>query len=197
MSPEVVRQAFDPFFTTRKGEGGTGLGLSSVHGAVEKMGGKVAIDSTPGEGTTVHLAFPRAEAPVEPAPVDAPRAESRRGSRILLVEDEDAVRRVCLRILEKAGYDVEAVADAAEAGARISQRPEEIDLLLTDVVLPGGSGPRLAEELQEVRPGIPVIFMSGYADEEVEREKISPNVSFLSKPFEVESLRRLVDSVLS
>lgn len=197
MSPDVVRQAFDPFFTTRKGEGGTGLGLSSVHGAVEKMGGRVAIDSAPGEGTTVHLAFPRAEAPVEPAEAATPHLESRRGSRILLVEDEEAVRKVCLRILEKAGYEVEAVGDAAEARARIAQHPKDIDLLLTDVVLPGGSGPGIAEKLQERRPGTPVIFMSGYADEEVERDKISPNVSFLSKPFEVDSLRRLVASVLS
>lgn len=197
MGREIREQAFDPFFTTRKDEGGTGLGLSSVYGTVKKMGGLVSLESEPGHGTSVHLALPRVEPPEsgdDAALADVSGAGS--GIRVLVVEDEAAVRAVCRRILERAGYTVDTVKDAAQARAWIEENHATLDLMITDAVIPHGSGPKLAEILNEVRPDVPVILMSGYADSEVRTDKVTSNLSFMSKPFEVDALTRLVASVL-
>lgn len=197
MDPEVLGQAFDPFFTTRKDEGGTGLGLSSVYGTVKKMGGMIALESEPGEGTAVHLALPRAEPPeAGDEPAVGYMSDVASGTRVLVVEDEQAVRSVCRRILERAGYTVDTVEDAAQARAWIEENHESLDLMITDAVIPHGSGPKLAEVLAEARPDVPVILMSGYADSAIRPEMVTSNLAFISKPFEVAELTRLVASVL-
>ena len=197
MAPEVRERVFEPFFTTKKKGRGTGLGLSMVYGFVKQSNGHVAIYSEPGEGTTVRLYVPRS---IE----DAARAKKRvneplpRGeARVLLVEDNDLVRKYTRDQLATLGYRVEAAADGLEAKTILeSDRP--IDLLLTDVILPGGmSGRDLATLAEELRPGLKVLYMSGYTENAiVHHGRLDPGVTLLSKPFKRADLARKVHEVL-
>jgi PAS domain S-box-containing protein len=187
MDAETLSRAFDPFFTT-KGQGrGTGLGLAVVHGIVQQCGGTVFIDSSPGRGTVVRIALP-AVAPVAlPAtPAAVRQATPAPGRTILLVEDEEPVRRVAARCLERAGYRVLAVADGEDA-LRIAAATPQIDLLLTDVVMPGMSGPRLADHLRAARPALPVLFISGFS-RDLPEWLAPPPGALLQKPFTPERL---------
>ncbi len=190
MSEETRLRAFEPFFTTRQDSGGTGLGLSSVYGSVHQAQGFVTLESTLGEGTRVTLYLPQA-APIEP------EVKSLGGSEtILVVEDEPLVMSVACQSLQIHGYTVlkaKSLALALEVAAR---HDGVIDLLLTDVTMPQGSGPALAATLRESRPGIAVLFMSGYTSEKIEFD--TTGGSFLAKPFTPKSLntevRRLLDA---
>jgi two-component system, cell cycle sensor histidine kinase and response regulator CckA len=183
MAPEVVRQAIEPFFTTKPKGSGAGLGLATAYGIVKQAGGDLTIESTPGTGTTVHLYFPASDEPVEPvAPHVSPEAPA--GRTILVAEDEDALREVAVRMLTSAGYRVLAAANGEEALAVARDNPEGIDAVLTDVVMPRMNGPELAQALRAVRPALPILYMSGYAAPLMtDQGLLEPGVTVLSKPF--------------
>jgi two-component system cell cycle sensor histidine kinase/response regulator CckA len=191
MTPDVVDHAFEPFYSTKpKGEG-TGLGLATVYGIVTRTGGTVEIHSTPGEGTTIEVLLPAtdAQAPAEPAP-DGDRDSASHGETILVVEDEAAVRRLTCRILKREGYTVLEAPDGARAIDTWDAHPGEIDLLLTDVVMPGMSGKELAERL-----GIEPVFMSGYTDDVILRHGME-GLRLVQKPFDAQTLLGAVRSAL-
>jgi two-component system, cell cycle sensor histidine kinase and response regulator CckA len=198
MAREVADQAFDPFFTTKpKGEG-TGLGLATVYGIVRQAGGDVEIYSEEGRGTAVKVYLPAVVDPAasaRPEREDGPRLGN--GELVLLVEDEDAVRSLAQRILSSNGYRVEAARDGREAEELASRLGDEVDLLLSDVVMPQISGPALVERLRSSRPGLRALFMSGYTGEVIERHGVTEHgVPLLEKPFSGESLLRAVRETL-
>ena len=198
MAPEVLERAFEPFFTTKPKDRGTGLGLSMVYGFVKQSSGHVAVYSEPGEGTTVRLYLPRAreaEAVAEkPEIASMPRGEA----RVLLVEDDDLVRRYTRDQLAALGYRVQSAADGFEAKT-ILESEAPFDLLLTDIVMPGGmSGRDLAGIAVELRPELKVLYMSGYTENAiVHHGRLDPGVSLLSKPFRRADLARKVHEVLA
>ena len=198
MKPEVLERAFDPFFTTKGPGKGTGLGLSTVLGIMEQSNGYLEVDSEPGRGTTFHLYLPITSAPgTDAAARPQPRPEIRASGTLLVVEDEGPVRAFLCRILEKAGYTVLAAASGEQALHVEAAHPGRIDLLFTDVVLPGMSGRELAEKVKVRRPGIPVLYASGYNQEIVAaRGVLEPGISYLAKPYTSdEVLRRLGELV--
>ena len=197
MDPDTRARAFDPFFSTKGPGRGTGLGLAVVHGIIQQCGGTVSIDSTPGRGTAVRMVLPAGGPPSAPAAVDAPTrpAPPAEGRTILLVEDEETVRRIAARCLERAGYRVLAVGDGEDA-LRLAAATPRIDLLLTDVVMPGMSGPRLADHLRAARPELPVLFMSGFS-RDLPESLAPPPGALLQKPFSPETLAARVAETLA
>jgi len=197
MEPEVVRRAFEPFFTTRPKGQGTGLGLATAYGAVVDAGGRIDIDSTPGVGTTVRVRLPAAvRAKPAPAQVDE-ELPAGHGERVLLVEDEDAVRDVVLRLLKRSGYKVRDVGSPFEALEIFTLGAHRFDMLLTDVVMPGMSGTQLASRLRELRPDLPVLFMSGYTTGPAPGgHELPSDGSLLHKPFDRSSLLTAVHRTL-
>jgi PAS domain S-box-containing protein len=196
MNEETKAHIFEPFFTTKAVGKGTGLGLATVYGIVKQSNGHVAAYSEPGVGTTMKVYMPVAEAPVEsvaPRIVEVPPAPGT--ETILLVEDEEGVATLARRVLERQGYTVLRARDGAEAVALGRARAGTIDLLVTDVVMPGMGGPESAGLLQQVRPGLRVLFVSGYADRAAHRI-LDPNVPYLQKPFSPDALARKVREVL-
>jgi two-component system cell cycle sensor histidine kinase/response regulator CckA len=194
MPPEVRERAFEPFFTTKEEGEGTGLGLASVHGAVTNAGGTVDITSEVGHGTVVSIFLPAAgdgEIPAE-EPV-APRERPPVGASVLVVEDQDPVRRQACRILEDHGYSVRDAASADEA----LESWQPVDVLVTDVVMPGMSGQKLAEHARDRAPNLRVVFMSGHTDDVLVREGASRgDIAFVQKPFTRDSLLRAVEEAL-
>jgi two-component system cell cycle sensor histidine kinase/response regulator CckA len=197
MDPATKARIFEPFFTTKQGGGGRGLGLSTVHGIVEQSGGRIAVQSTPAEGTTFTLDFPQYLGP-EAAIGTAPQRVSGVGTEtLLLVEDEAAVRASVRRLLEWHGYTVLEARNGAEALRIYETRESEIDLVLTDVLMPEMGGQELVERLRERRPDLRVVFMSGYAERAPTASGwIPPGTGYLEKPFAVETLMRRVREVL-
>jgi len=200
MSRDTKEHAFDPFFTTKEAGKGTGLGLATVYGIVKQSGGYVWIYSEPGLGTTVKIYFPEVSA-VAAFATSEPRAassETKRGSEtILLVEDEEAVRGLTSRILEKQGYRVIPAQHGREAMDIAAKEEGHIDLVLTDVVMPGMNGRGLVERLSGIRPRIKSLYMSGYTDDDIIRRGfLEPSKSFLQKPFTSDSLLQTVRKVL-
>jgi PAS domain S-box-containing protein len=199
MDEDTVGQIFEPFFTTR--EQGVGLGLASVYGILRQSGGDVAVESAPGEGSVFTIRLPRVLEPAsdpEPDPVDAPASAPARcaSETILLVEDEDVVRDLTRRVLERQGYTVFACADGEEAVSLAGRLDETIDLLLTDVVMPGLRGWEVARLVSQARPQMKVLYMSGYAEEAlVGRASIAGN-ALIEKPFAVDALARRVREAL-
>jgi PAS domain S-box-containing protein len=194
MDTATLEQAFEPFFTTKPAGEGTGLGLSTVYGIVKQSGGDVSAASAPGRGTTVRVLLPQVAADVT-AEDEATAAPARcGGSTVLLVEDEDVVRRLVATMLRESGYRVLETENAEAAIAR-ADGEVQIDILLTDVVMPGLSGPDLASLLVELRPELRVIFMSGYTADMVARNgELDPATAFVQKPFtRAELLRALED----
>ncbi|MFL5440255.1 MAG: ATP-binding protein [Myxococcales bacterium] len=186
MPPEVVARAFEPFFTTKPKGRGTGLGLATVYGIVKQSGGSISLLSEAGVGTTFRLLFPVSdEQPTQIAKGPAPAGGS---ETILVVEDERAVRQATRRSLEQAGYRVLEAGNKREALAVAKEQMNKIDLLLTDMVMPGGSGKELSDELRGTRADLPVLFMSGYFDEELATEQLAGSLDFLPKPFTREQL---------
>ena len=199
MDEEAKAHAFEPFFTTRDRDLHPGLGLSTVYGVVQQSGGSVWIDSGARQGTRVHLFFPLEEEAVEPAirrPAHTP-AFIRRDA-VLVVEDDDAVRLLARRVLQRRGYRVHVAGDGAE-GLEVWQRlKHEIALVISDVMMPGVSGRELVLEVRKSRPRLPVIFMSGYVHESLETtEGLVPVPLFLEKPFTVATLGETVARALA
>ena len=196
MSEEVQSHVFEPFFTTKERGSGTGLGLATTYGAVKQSGGYIEVDSEVGKGTTFKIYLPRVEEegkPVkDPRLLDLPRGEE----TVLLVEDEDTVRDLCSRTLGGLGYQVMHARSGAEAVAAAG-RADRIDLLLTDVVMPGMSGKELATQLVLHHPKMKVLFMSGYTDNAIVHHGVlDEGVSFIGKPFTPSALARKVRQVI-
>ncbi|WP_449410023.1 CHASE3 domain-containing protein [Methylobacterium komagatae] len=199
MTPEVVARVFEPFFTTKPDGKGTGLGLAMVSGFVKQSGGHVKIYSEPGEGTTVKLYLPRAVGGAVAvqrtgAPVELPRGTG----TVLVVEDEAAVREIACAILADLGYRVLEAADGEEALRVFGVNAASVDLLLTDVVLPGKvRGRELSERVRALRPDVRVLFMSGYTENSiVHHGRLDDGVQLIGKPFKREQLARKVAEVL-
>ena len=199
MTPEVVKRVFEPFFTTKPDGKGTGLGLAMVFGFVKQSGGHVKIYSEPGEGTTVKIYLPRSvgvAATVQRtgAPVELPRGTG----TVLVVEDEATVREIACAILADLGYRVLEAADGEEALRVFGANMASIDLLLTDVVLPGRvRGRELSERVRALRPEVKVLFMSGYTENSiVHHGRLDDGVQLIGKPFKCEQLARKVAEAL-
>jgi PAS domain S-box-containing protein len=198
MSRETLSKVFEPFFTTKEVGRGTGLGLSMVYGFVKQSGGHVTIYSEEGEGTTVKLYFPRYHGPGAQAQdeVDHYTPSASAGEVILLVEDNDDVRAYSAMILGELGYVVREAADA-ETALQFLRSPQRIDLLFTDVVLPGKSGRILADEAIALRPDVKVLYTTGYSRNAiVHHGRLDPGVELISKPFTFEQLASRVRDVL-
>jgi CheY-like chemotaxis protein len=194
MDSETKENAFEPFFTTKEAGKGTGLGLSTVYGIVKQSGGYVMIYSEVGRGTSLKIYLPRVDAPVDAKVPAEERIEIVHGpGSILVAEDEAAVRALLVRILEAHGYEVASAADGAEALSIASARGAPFDLLITDVMMPGGTGPELAQRL-----GLKTLYVSGYPGEAITLQGVLPDgVSFLQKPFSQADLARKVHRIFN
>jgi CheY-like chemotaxis protein len=198
MSDETQARLFEPFFTTKEVGRGTGLGLSTVYGIVKQLEGFIWVYSEPGRGSTFKLYFPRVLA--EPTAVPAPRPVSgdvHGTETVLLVEDDEDIRGAAARILTKAGYRL-LVAANGEGGLELCRtHPARIDLLITDVIMPGMNGRELAEKASAIVPGLRVLYSSGYTDEVIVRHGVlAAGTSYLAKPFTPEGLLRKVRETL-
>lgn len=200
MDAATRERVFEPFFTTKPTGKGTGLGLATVFGIVKQSGGHIWVYSEPGLGTTFKVYLPEATQGSAPSP--RPNEEmgdpDRGGSEtILLVEDEDPVRQVARDCLTRAGYQVLAVKNGQEAIALLARAHSPVDLLLTDVIMPGMNGRLVSELAQSIQPGLRVLFMSGYTDDAILRHGVlKEGVAFLEKPFMPSTLRRKVREAL-
>jgi PAS domain S-box-containing protein len=198
MTPEVKSRLFEPFFTTKPTTQNTGLGLATVYGIVAQSGGYIWVDSEPERGTTFKICLPRVDSEAEQAQTPLTPVRSVRGcEKILLVEDEDAVRSVAARVLLNQGYTVIQARNGEEALTLLNQLDETIDLVLTDVVMPDMGGLALAEQIRIRSPGLKLVYMSGYS----ETDKLQPGLRnfetpFLQKPFSAENLVLKVREVL-
>jgi PAS domain S-box-containing protein len=198
IDPATRARLFEPFFTTKAAGKGTGLGLSTVYGIVSQSGGEVQVESRPGHGATFRVLLPRARAAEEEDRGLAHlRAASTGDETVLVVEDEAAVRDVTRRILVAAGYTVLGASCGAEAIRQCQEHPGEIQLLLSDVVMPGMGGLECAEQARRLCPGLRVLFMSGYSDDAIVQQGVlQPGTRLLGKPFSAFDLTRQVREVL-
>lgn len=198
MDAETVERAFEPFFTTKPKPQGTGLGLATVYGAVRSHGGDIFLCSEVGVGTTVEIHLPASEVQEDaPSREDAPRRTRGNSERVLVVEDEQSVRRMVVRALSTNGYDVVSFARAGEALELLRDPGEHIDLLLTDLVMPDLQGGELADRAIELKPDLPVLFMSGYSDLALHRvDKERESVDLIEKPFTINDLLGEVQRVI-
>ena len=197
MDRATLSRIFEPFFTTRPVGQGSGLGLSIVFGIVQQNGGHIRVDSEPGLGTTFTLYIPRVDEEVARPPTPVTTGPARGTETILLVEDEEQVRKVARGILRRHGYDVLEAANPGEASLLCEFHPGPIHLLLTDVVMPQMNGAELARQLAALRPALRVLCMSGYTDDAVARHRLlERGIAFLQKPLSPDALTRKVRDVL-
>jgi CheY-like chemotaxis protein len=201
MAPDVLARAFEPFFTTKPTGRGTGLGLSQVFGFVRQSGGFVKLESRVGHGTTVRVYLPRFErtgfqsaGSASPADLMAPGSRAV-GGTVLVVEDETDVREMIAKALRDLGCSV-LEAEDGPAGLRIVQSHEPVDLLVTDVGLPGLNGRQLADAARERRPGLPVMLITGYAGKALDDAALAPGMEVLRKPFALDALTARVCTLL-
>jgi len=201
MSRDVLSRVFEPFFTTKPTGQGTGLGLSQIYGFVKQSGGFVRIESSPGEGTSVRIYLPGHEPQTNPDPEDRPVAEridsaaaAHRGTT-LIVEDQTEVRSQIAEALNEIGYTVIEAGDGT-AGLKILESGEPLDLLITDVGLPGLSGLQLAEAARALQPNLPILLITGYAGKSLATLQLAPNMEVLRKPFALDELTARVHALL-
>jgi len=191
LTAEVRERMFEPFYTTKADPTGAGLGLASVHGVVGQSDGRVEVDSAPDQGTEIRVLLPRIEAPAAEvttaAPVDVRPGEA---LRVLLVEDQPEVRRAVASLLRGLGHWPVEAEGGQEALDRLAADPAGVDLVLTDVMMPGMDGLELGERLGELHPDLPLVYMSGYVD----RVDRAPEAAFLAKPFTVGELRGALEA---
>ena len=200
MPPSVIARVFEPFFTTKPIGQGTGLGLSMVYGFVKQAGGHIRIHSELDHGTTVSLFLPRDTSDGETAlPVadSPPTNHAHTGESILVVEDEESVRAVIVTVLQDLGYRYIEAGDA-QAALAVIDTPTHIDLLVSDVGLPGMNGRQLAEIATTRRPGLKVLFVTGYAEQATVRNGfLTPGMQMITKPFVIEELAARVRAILA
>jgi signal transduction histidine kinase len=199
MAEDVLSHIFEPFFTTKDRTKGTGLGLATVYGTVRQSGGCITVSSKVGEGTTFRIYLPRVEAPVETTEAPAVAPEPVRGAEtILVVEDDDAVRRMTREFLKIHGYTVIEARSAANAIEVMETQSKDIDLVLTDVLMPGMKGRELVSRLTSVRPDLKVLYMSAYTeDAAINIGVLNPGTEFIEKPFGPDDLAAKVREVLT
>jgi len=194
MTPEIASRAFEPFFTTKPDGKGTGLGLSTVYGIVTHAGGDVELDTEVGRGTVVRILWPACEGATGADASGGRTPQAPRTETVLLVEDDAAVRTLVARMLVRDGFRVIEAADAVDALALVDDEEPVLDLLVTDVIMPRMTGPELAIALQPIYPTLPIVFMSGYADDVLEQHDVqSAAVTFLPKPFSARELRDKIE----
>lgn len=197
MSPEVKRHLFEPFFTTKDVGKGTGLGLAMAYGAVQQNGGHIVVYSELGLGTTVRLYLPRVDAPKEALKRPKSVLLTRGQETIFVVEDEEQVRTLAVRILTRHGYDVRAFANGEDALLALAQVSQSVHLLLTDVVMPGMNGKALADRATALRPDLRVLYTSGYTEDVIMHHGVlDEGIEFIAKPYSVASLTQGVREVL-
>jgi CheY-like chemotaxis protein len=197
MDADTQARIFEPFFTTKAPGRGTGLGLATVYGIVKQSGGFIDVESEPGQGTTFAIYLPAAADREVDGTAAAPRATAPvESASILLIEDDGALRRLLVRSLERVGHRVQDAADASAALAILARDPA-IDLLVTDAVLPGQSGPDLARQAEATHPSLRVLFISGYSDDAILRlGLLNEQEAFLQKPFGPRAFVEKVQQVL-
>jgi CheY-like chemotaxis protein len=196
MDRETQEHAFEPFFTTKPVGAGTGLGLSTAYGIVKQSDGYIWLYSEPGIGTTVKVYLPESDGEASRSEAAAP-AEVASGETILVVEDEPVVRRLARMALEEVGYSVVEASDGGDALALLRRDGSAVQLVLSDVVMPGMGGQELARILRDHRPELPLLFMSGYQGEDVtDRGLLEPGAAFIQKPFAPHELARRVRALL-
>lgn len=198
MDPNTLQHVFEPFFTTKEPGKGTGLGMATVHGIVTQSGGGISVESEPGVGTTVRVFLPAVEGrdvvrpAMSPGPLGAPGGES-----VLVVDDDGGVRELVRRVLDRAGYTVHSAANGREALEWLDGSPDGVHLVLTDIVMPGMSGPELAEEIRRRDLPVRILFTSGYADDTMLRHGVPPvDLHLLHKPFSADALTTKVREIL-
>jgi two-component system cell cycle sensor histidine kinase/response regulator CckA len=197
MPKEVQERAFEPFFTTKDAGKGTGLGLSTCLAIVRRAGGAIHVESELGVGTTFHIELPRARAGAEAESPERPSIMPRGDETVLLIEDDAIVRQLTARILRQQGYNVLVATHADEALLLAADQATRIDLFLSDVVMPGASGPTVIEQLSAGRPRAKVLFVSGYPGDDVSRRGVNQtSFPFLAKPYSSEQLAQRVRQVL-
>jgi two-component system cell cycle sensor histidine kinase/response regulator CckA len=196
MDPQTATRVFEPFFST-KGAAGTGFGLSTVHGIISQSGGRIALESRLGEGTTFSIYLPLSESAATPIPSALEDAEGG-AETILVVEDDPSVRSIVIAMLEDLGYRILEADGGDEAVELASAHGSEIDLVLTDLVMPGSSGRETAERVRSLFPAAKVLYMSGYTDDIVIRDggHFEPGIAFIQKPFGAKDLARSVREAL-
>ena len=198
MSEQVRSRALEPFFTTRDDPGGSGLGLATVYGIVTGAGGAISLESAAGEGTTVVLYLPTTAAQVDAPLVEEPADPSERAERrvVLVAEDEPTILALTTRMLSAEGYTVLAAPSGAEA-LKLARQTKRIDVLLTDVIMPGMTGGELAATLARERPGLPIVYMSGYSNQIIARGVLNADTLYLPKPFKPQQLLELLELAVS
>jgi two-component system cell cycle sensor histidine kinase/response regulator CckA len=197
MSPAIRAQIFDPFFTTKAMGKGTGLGLATVYGIVKQSSGSISVYSEPGKGSTFKVYFPRVQGKEREAElVQSSEPEPAGSGTILLVEDETPLRQITSEFLRARGYDILGAENGEAALEICKSHTGPIDLLITDVVMPGHSGPAVAKQVTEMRPGVHTIFMSGYTDQRIGSDVLGPNDAFFQKPFNLQALARKIHTML-
>jgi two-component system cell cycle sensor histidine kinase/response regulator CckA len=198
MTAETKARIFEPFFTTKEKSKGTGLGLATVYGIVKQSGGSIWVYSEVGQGTVFKVFLPTiSEGAAATGPAKAETDMASGAETVLVVEDEEGVRSLVRLALEAAGYKVLETEDGESALATCANHVGPIHLLLTDVVMPKMSGPVVAERVASLRPGIKVLYMSGYTDDAaVHHEVLSHNMPFIQKPFSPLALRKKIGEVL-
>jgi PAS domain S-box-containing protein len=198
MTPEVREKLFEPFFSTKEKDKGTGLGLSTVYGIVKQSDGDIWVYSEPGKGSTFKIYLPRVDEPLEERREKVLGDELLRGSEtILLVEDEEEVRKLAARVLERQGYKILAARDGEEALVLSKHHQGPIHLMLTDVVMPGMNGHEVAKRLESFHPKMKVLYMSGYTDNAIVLHGVLvKGVNYIQKPFTVDALTKKVREVL-
>jgi two-component system cell cycle sensor histidine kinase/response regulator CckA len=196
MDRDTLGHVFEPFFTTKPAGAGTGLGLATVYGIVKQSGGFVWAESNPGAGTTVSVSLPLLDRPVpaeEVVETHQPRAEPRVGGTVLIVEDEEGVRELARRVLEVEGYQVVEARRGSEAVFALEQFGPDINLVISDVILPDMAATELDRKMVTRRPDLPILYMSGYSRTEVlERGLVPPERPFIQKPFTAADLTNAV-----
>jgi CheY-like chemotaxis protein len=201
MPPEIIARIFEPFFTTKEEGRGTGLGLATVYGIVEQAGGAIDVESEIGRGTTFRVYLPHTaglEAPVRETASSLTPSHPRASETLLLVEDEPLVAALVATALQKAGYVVLQASNATQALEIVRMRVAPIDLLLTDVVMPGMNGRQLADEVKLTCGEMRVLYMSGYSDDAVLRYGVqSASVHFIQKPFSMQALGEKIREALT